>query len=62
MEHTNPDLAANYCPEGSYDLNDDDPDPMPDFDKCESMWDGSTVTELNNDEKYEGTYTHNTEY
>ncbi|XP_052806356.1 proprotein convertase subtilisin/kexin type 7-like [Mya arenaria] len=31
IEHTNPDLVTNYNREGSYDLNDDDPDPMPDF-------------------------------
>ncbi|KAH3703105.1 hypothetical protein DPMN_078134 [Dreissena polymorpha] len=31
VEHTNPDLAGNYNSAGSWDLNDDDPDPMPEF-------------------------------
>ncbi|XP_037361525.1 proprotein convertase subtilisin/kexin type 7-like [Talpa occidentalis] len=29
VEHTIQDIAPNYCPEGSYDLNSNDPDPMP---------------------------------
>ncbi|XP_021027491.1 proprotein convertase subtilisin/kexin type 7 [Mus caroli] len=29
VEHTVQDIAPNYCPEGSYDLNSNDPDPMP---------------------------------
>uniref|UniRef100_A0A2K5KR35 Proprotein convertase subtilisin/kexin type 7 n=1 Tax=Cercocebus atys TaxID=9531 RepID=A0A2K5KR35_CERAT len=29
VEHTIQDIAPNYSPEGSYDLNSDDPDPMP---------------------------------
>lgn len=29
VEWNNPDLEKNYCAEGSWDLNDDDPDPMP---------------------------------
>ncbi|XP_022250671.1 proprotein convertase subtilisin/kexin type 7-like [Limulus polyphemus] len=29
LEWTNRDLKDNYCPEGSWDLNDDDSDPMP---------------------------------
>ena len=29
LDHTHPDLVANYDPTLSYDLNDDDPDPMP---------------------------------
>ncbi|RLV93738.1 hypothetical protein DV515_00013367 [Chloebia gouldiae] len=29
VEHTIKDIQPNYCPEGSYDLNSNDPDPMP---------------------------------
>ena len=29
LDHTHPDLAANYDPSISFDFNDDDPDPMP---------------------------------
>uniref|UniRef100_A0A8C6YQV4 Proprotein convertase subtilisin/kexin type 7 n=1 Tax=Nothoprocta perdicaria TaxID=30464 RepID=A0A8C6YQV4_NOTPE len=29
VEHTVKDIQPNYCPEGSYDLNSNDPDPMP---------------------------------
>uniref|UniRef100_A0A7N8WWR0 Proprotein convertase subtilisin/kexin type 7 n=1 Tax=Mastacembelus armatus TaxID=205130 RepID=A0A7N8WWR0_9TELE len=29
VEHTHQDIQSNYCPEGSYDLNSNDPDPMP---------------------------------
>ncbi|XP_045139506.1 proprotein convertase subtilisin/kexin type 7 [Echinops telfairi] len=29
VEHTSQDIAPNYSPEGSYDLNSNDPDPMP---------------------------------
>lgn len=29
VEHTIQDIAPNYSPEGSYDLNSNDPDPMP---------------------------------
>ncbi|XP_033953645.1 proprotein convertase subtilisin/kexin type 7 [Pseudochaenichthys georgianus] len=29
VEHTHLDIQSNYSPEGSYDLNSDDPDPMP---------------------------------
>nr|XP_033774859.1 proprotein convertase subtilisin/kexin type 7 [Geotrypetes seraphini] len=29
VEHTIQDIEPNYCPEGSYDLNSNDPDPMP---------------------------------
>ncbi|XP_042199822.1 proprotein convertase subtilisin/kexin type 7 [Callorhinchus milii] len=29
VEHTVPDIQENYAPEGSYDLNSNDPDPMP---------------------------------
>ncbi|XP_074536541.1 proprotein convertase subtilisin/kexin type 7 [Halichoeres trimaculatus] len=29
VEHTHQDIQANYSPEGSYDLNSNDPDPMP---------------------------------
>lgn len=29
VEWNNPDLEENYCAKGSWDLNDDDPDPMP---------------------------------
>ncbi|XP_072049792.1 proprotein convertase subtilisin/kexin type 7-like [Amphiura filiformis] len=29
LEWTNPDIYDNYCPEGSWDLNANDPDPMP---------------------------------
>ncbi|XP_015221100.1 proprotein convertase subtilisin/kexin type 4 isoform X2 [Lepisosteus oculatus] len=29
IEKSHPDLAANYDPEASYDMNDDDPDPQP---------------------------------
>ncbi|CAI9722533.1 convertase subtilisin kexin type 7-like [Octopus vulgaris] len=29
VEWTNPDLEKNYCAKGSWDLNDNDPDPMP---------------------------------
>ncbi|XP_052471885.1 proprotein convertase subtilisin/kexin type 7 [Carassius gibelio] len=29
LQHTLPDLQPNYSPEGSYDLNSNDPDPMP---------------------------------
>lgn len=32
LEWSNPDLIANYSPEGSWDLNDDDSDPMPSLD------------------------------
>ncbi|XP_078676310.1 proprotein convertase subtilisin/kexin type 7-like [Branchiostoma floridae x Branchiostoma belcheri] len=32
IEWTNPDLRNNYSPEGSFDLNSNDPDPMPEFD------------------------------
>ncbi|XP_035678736.1 proprotein convertase subtilisin/kexin type 7-like [Branchiostoma floridae] len=32
IEWTNPDLQDNYSPEGSFDLNSNDPDPMPEFD------------------------------
>ncbi|XP_047450194.1 proprotein convertase subtilisin/kexin type 7 isoform X2 [Mugil cephalus] len=29
VEHTHQDIESNYSPEGSYDLNSNDPDPMP---------------------------------
>ncbi|KAM9812997.1 proprotein convertase subtilisin/kexin type 7 [Syngnathus typhle] len=29
LQHTHQDIRANYSPEGSYDLNSNDPDPMP---------------------------------
>ncbi|XP_072525325.1 proprotein convertase subtilisin/kexin type 7 isoform X1 [Salminus brasiliensis] len=29
VQHTLEDIQPNYCPEGSYDLNSNDPDPMP---------------------------------
>uniref|UniRef100_H3DA26 Proprotein convertase subtilisin/kexin type 7 n=1 Tax=Tetraodon nigroviridis TaxID=99883 RepID=H3DA26_TETNG len=29
VEHTHQDIQSNYSPEGSYDLNSNDPDPMP---------------------------------
>ncbi|XP_066508404.1 proprotein convertase subtilisin/kexin type 7-like isoform X1 [Hoplias malabaricus] len=29
VQHTLADIQPNYCPEGSYDLNSNDPDPMP---------------------------------
>uniref|UniRef100_A0A7N6B9Y5 P/Homo B domain-containing protein n=1 Tax=Anabas testudineus TaxID=64144 RepID=A0A7N6B9Y5_ANATE len=29
LEHTHQDIQSNYSPEGSYDLNSNDPDPMP---------------------------------
>lgn len=29
LQHTLEDIQPNYCPEGSYDLNSNDPDPMP---------------------------------
>ncbi|KAG8434517.1 hypothetical protein GDO86_012772 [Hymenochirus boettgeri] len=29
VQHTLQDIQPNYCPEGSYDLNSNDPDPMP---------------------------------
>ncbi|XP_077313113.1 proprotein convertase subtilisin/kexin type 7 isoform X2 [Lithobates pipiens] len=33
VQHTNQDIQSNYNPEGSYDLNSNDPDPMPHPDK-----------------------------
>ncbi|KAM9299047.1 proprotein convertase subtilisin/kexin type 7 [Gastrophryne carolinensis] len=33
VQHTNLDIQSNYSPEGSYDLNSNDPDPMPHPDK-----------------------------
>ena len=35
VEWSNPDLRLNYSPEGSWDFNDNDPDPMPKGDKGE---------------------------
>ncbi|VDK80494.1 unnamed protein product [Litomosoides sigmodontis] len=31
IQHNHTDIASNYDPQASYDLNDDDPDPMPKF-------------------------------
>lgn len=33
VEWTNPDILDNYSPEGSWDLNSNDPDPMPRLDE-----------------------------
>ena len=33
LEWHNPDIKENYSPEGSWDLNSDDPDPTPHPDK-----------------------------
>uniref|UniRef100_H2YUL1 P/Homo B domain-containing protein n=1 Tax=Ciona savignyi TaxID=51511 RepID=H2YUL1_CIOSA len=35
VQWSHPDLEANYCPEGSFDLNSDDDDPSPEPDKDE---------------------------
>ena len=35
VQWNHPDLEANYSPEGSFDLNSNDDDPMPEYDERE---------------------------